>query len=70
VEQKASRDYLLVDDFVAAVMALLKYQGSQTVFNVSSGEGKSVNEILAIIKKISNRFLKLSILKSVSSMFR
>lgn len=45
------RDYLFIDDFVRAVMALVVYQGSQRVFNVSSGRGHSVNEILSILRK-------------------
>lgn len=45
------RDYLHVDDMVAAVMLLLDYSGPMQVFNVSSGEGYSVLEIIAILKE-------------------
>lgn len=45
------RDYLFIDDFVAAVMALLAYDGKRRVFNVSSGKGKSVLEITSILQK-------------------
>ena len=45
------RDYLFIDDFVAAVMALLAYDGDRRVFNVSSGTGRSVLEIISILRK-------------------
>lgn len=53
---EAQRDYLYVDDFTNAVMALMSYQGPQTIFNVSSGAGKSVNQILGVIRKHFNSF--------------
>ncbi len=45
------RDYLHVDDMVAAVMLLLDYSGPRQVFNVSSGRGYSVLEIIDILKE-------------------
>lgn len=44
------RDYLYIEDFVGAVMSLLDYSGPHRVFNVSSGRGHSVVEILEILK--------------------
>lgn len=49
------RDYLYVADFVCAVRSLLSYTGSQRVFNVSSGEGHSVSEIVAILGRHLDR---------------
>lgn len=43
------RDYLYVSDFIGAVRRLWSYAGPQHVFNVSSGEGRSVLDILAIL---------------------
>ncbi|MFN2512401.1 MAG: NAD-dependent epimerase/dehydratase family protein [Pyrinomonadaceae bacterium] len=40
------RDYLHVDDMVSATMSLVDYSGAQRIFNVSSGEGYSVTEII------------------------
>lgn len=45
------RDYLYIADFVDAVRRLLSYAGPQRVFNVSSGEGRSVSEIVQILSR-------------------
>jgi UDP-glucose 4-epimerase len=45
------RDYLYIADFVDAVRRLLSYTGSHRVFNVSSGEGRSVREIVQILSR-------------------
>lgn len=45
------RDYLYIDDLVTAVIALLSYGGSHRTFNVSSGKGTSVLDIVAIIRE-------------------
>jgi UDP-glucose 4-epimerase len=46
------RDYLFIDDFVAAIMSLLDYQGHDRIFNVSTGRGHSVLEIIEFLRKI------------------
>jgi UDP-glucose 4-epimerase len=43
------RDYLYVEDLVAATLALLDYRGPHQVFNVSSGVGHSVLDIVRLI---------------------
>jgi UDP-glucose 4-epimerase len=45
------RDYLHIDDFISAVGRILSYDGSQRLFNVSSGVGHSVLEILEILRR-------------------
>jgi UDP-glucose 4-epimerase len=45
------RDYLYVEDFVTAVIALLRYNGPQRIFNISSGRGHSVLEIIAALRR-------------------
>ena len=45
------RDYLHVNDFVAAVMRLMIYDGPEHVFNVGSGTGNSVHDIIAILRR-------------------
>jgi UDP-glucose 4-epimerase len=45
------RDYLYVQDFVAAVMKLMTYDGPQQVFNIGSGTGNSVHDIIAILRR-------------------
>lgn len=43
------RDYLHVGDLVAAIVSLIPYDGSERVFNVGSGIGHSVREIVDLI---------------------
>lgn len=43
------RDYLYIDDMVSAMMALMNYHGPQRVFNVSSGAGHSVHDIVRLL---------------------
>jgi UDP-glucose 4-epimerase len=43
------RDYLHVEDLVAATLALVDYDGPERVFNVSSGRGQSVLDIVRIV---------------------
>lgn len=45
------RDYLYIDDLVRAVVALLDYAGPHHVFNVSSGQGASVLEIVGLLRE-------------------
>lgn len=45
------RDYLFIDDFVSAVISLISYDGPHYLFNVSSGKGHSVLEIVSILQK-------------------
>jgi UDP-glucose 4-epimerase len=44
------RDYLFIDDLVSAVMKLLSYSGPLRGFNVSSGKGTSVLDIVSILQ--------------------
>jgi UDP-glucose 4-epimerase len=45
------RDYLYIDDFVAAVMKVMEYVGPHRVFNVGAGVGRSVRDIIAILQR-------------------
>jgi UDP-glucose 4-epimerase len=45
------RDYLYISDLVAAVVSLISYRGPRHIFNVSSGEGRSVLDILNILRR-------------------
>jgi UDP-glucose 4-epimerase len=44
------RDYLFIDDLVAGLMTLLSYQGPDRVFNLSSGQGHSILDIVSILR--------------------
>jgi len=43
------RDYLYIDDMVAGILALLEYGGSRQIFNIGSGVGHSVSDILSLL---------------------
>jgi UDP-glucose 4-epimerase len=45
------RDYLFIDDLVDALLKLLVYRGPLNVFNVSSGTGHSVMDLIAVLGK-------------------
>lgn len=45
------RDYLHVDDMVSAMMSLVEYSGPHSVFNISSGTGNSVLDIVKLLSK-------------------
>lgn len=46
---KNIRDYIFIDDVVDAIMAVLNYEGEENIFNVGSGRGYSINEIIKLI---------------------
>ena len=45
------RDYLFIDDVVDAIRRLLSYNGPHRVFNVSSGIGHSVLNVIEVLRK-------------------
>lgn len=45
------RDYLFIDDLIRALIELVSYGGPVRVFNVSSGLGHSVLDIVSILQK-------------------
>ncbi len=46
------RDYLYVEDAIAPLVKAITYQGDCRIFNVGSGEGKSLNEVLSVIRAL------------------
>ncbi|MBR3834613.1 MAG: NAD-dependent epimerase/dehydratase family protein [Lachnospiraceae bacterium] len=60
---KAVRDYIYIDDLVDAFVKTVDYAGCEQVFNVGSGEGSSVLDILtsvenATCKTITRQFIE------------
>lgn len=47
---RAGRDYIYVDDIVQAIIQLIAHQGESRIFNISSGIGSSLNDIISIIR--------------------
>lgn len=46
------RDYVYIDDLSDALMRILSYDGDEHCFNIGSGEGYSLNDILAQMTRI------------------
>lgn len=46
---KLVRDYIYIDDLIEAILKCLKYEGSEKIFNIGSGSGKNINEIINIV---------------------
>ena len=49
------RDYIHISDVVSAMIAAMGYQGSEHVFNIGSGEGVSLNDMISMIEQVTNR---------------
>ena len=54
---KIVRDYIYIDDAISAIKNITKYDGEYKIFNVGSGIGTSVNEIICVIERILGRTL-------------
>jgi UDP-glucose 4-epimerase len=49
------RDYLYVSDAVAGILAAERHPGGEGVFNIGSGVGVSLNELVAEIRSVTGR---------------
>ena len=52
------RDYVYVADAVDAMLKAASFEGAQRIFNVGSGNGASLNELVAEIEKLLGRRVK------------
>jgi len=50
-----TRDYIYIKDAVSAFIKAMSWQGNQRVFNIGSGQGLSLNDILAAMEKLLGR---------------
>jgi len=48
------RDYIFIDDCVESIIKLANYKGKCSVFNIGSGVGYSLNQIVQYIEKVLN----------------
>lgn len=46
------RDYIYIDDVVDALILAATHQGLSRIFNIGSGEGRSLNDIVAAINRL------------------
>ena len=60
------RDYVYVTDVAQIIAKGISYQGSQKIFNVGSGLGYSLNDILRVCKKVSQKNPKVTYLEGRS----
>ncbi|WP_192798081.1 NAD-dependent epimerase/dehydratase family protein [Brucella pseudogrignonensis] len=47
---ETQRDYIYIGDAARAMESAIAYEGNHKIFNVGSGEGKSVNEIISLVE--------------------
>lgn len=52
------RDYIYVTDIAAALVRALTYAGDGRIFNIGSGQGHSLNEVIHIIRSVTARPLQ------------
>lgn len=52
------RDYLYVSDVADAFAAALDYRGDESVFNIGSGTGTSLNDLVSILSQVLGRDLR------------
>ncbi|MNO26540.1 dTDP-4-dehydro-6-deoxyglucose reductase [compost metagenome] len=45
------RDYIYIDDAIRGIIALMGYEGKQRIFNLGSGQGRSLLDVVAEISK-------------------
>ncbi len=53
----SKKDYIFIDDFIEMMLQLVE-SDSQGIYNIGSGHGSSLNEIIAVINKITNKVNK------------
>lgn len=49
------RDYIYIDDVIDALIRVMNYQGKHRIFNIGSGIGVELIEIVAMIEQLSER---------------
>ena len=49
------RDYIYISDVVSAMIAAMEYQGAEHVFNIGSGQGISLNDVISGIENVTSR---------------
>ena len=52
------RDYIFIDDLITALIKSVDYSGQQRIFNIGSGIGKSINQVIDDLEILIDRPLK------------
>jgi len=50
---KVVRDYIYIEDAIEALISVVLYSGNEKIFNIGSGEGHSLLDIVQTIEQIS-----------------
>lgn len=50
-----TRDYIYIDDVISALLKTIDYCGKEPIFNLSSSVGTSINDLVKIVQKISEK---------------
>jgi UDP-glucose 4-epimerase len=50
-----SRDYVYISDVAEAFVRAIKYDGAKSVFNICSGVGTSLNELIGMLERVVGR---------------
>jgi len=58
------RDYIHVSDVIKALIKVTVYRGKHRIFNIGSGQGKNLNEVIDVIEKVIDRKVKKQYIKS------
>lgn len=56
------RDYIYIDDAIKAIMKIVNYKGKYKIFNVGSGTGRSIREVISLIQSVTGKKLHISYL--------
>ncbi|SNT63978.1 UDP-glucose 4-epimerase [Tardiphaga sp. OK246] len=56
------RDYIYISDVIDAMIASITYQAGARVFNLGSGMGKSLNEVVAAVQRATGRTVAVNFL--------
>ncbi|MBC8719032.1 NAD-dependent epimerase/dehydratase family protein [Ochrobactrum sp. Marseille-Q0166] len=49
---ETQRDYIYIEDAVRAMETAMSYKGTHKIFNIGSGEGKSINEVITLVEQV------------------
>lgn len=55
---KTVRDYIYIEDLSSYILELIKSNSWNDIYNIGSGQGYSINEIISNIEKITNKNIK------------
>ncbi|HJX31941.1 MAG TPA: GDP-mannose 4,6-dehydratase, partial [Thermodesulfobacteriota bacterium] len=55
-----TRDYLYIKDSVPVLINAVQTNNQQRLFNLGSGKGTTLNELIAVIKKVTGRTIKVT----------